>query len=87
MSNISRHSDATQVEIKIVDGIDDFRFIICDNGKGFEETEVESKNQKDAVKHYGLTNIKKRARLIGGNAGFINEEGFTIAITVKDSVR
>ena len=87
LSNISRHSDATQVEIKIVDGIDDFRFIICDNGKGFKETEVESKSQKDAVKHYGLTNIKKRAQLIGGNAGFINEGGFTIAITIKNSVR
>ena len=87
MSNISRHSDATQVEIKIVDGIDDFRFLICDNGKGFEETEVQTKNQKDAVKHYGLANIKKRARLIGGDADFINEGGFTIAVTVKDSVR
>jgi len=86
LSNISRHSDATQVEIKIVDGIDDFRFIICDNGKGFEETEVESKKLKAAVKHYGLTNIKKRAQLIDGSADFINEGGFTIAITVKDSV-
>ncbi|EEV19148.1 ATPase/histidine kinase/DNA gyrase B/HSP90 domain protein [Treponema vincentii ATCC 35580] len=87
LSNISRHSDATQVEIKFVDGIDDFRFIICDNRKGFEETEVESKKLKTAVKHYGLTNIKKRVRLIGGNADFINEGGFTIAIIVKDSVR
>ena len=87
MSNISRHSDATQVEIKIVDGIDDFRFIICDNGKGFEETEVESKKLKAAVNHYGLINIKKRAQLIGGSVDFIHEGGFTIAITVKDSVR
>ena len=87
LSNISRHSDATHVEIKIVDGIDDFRFIICDNGKGFEETEVESKKLKAAVKHYGLTNIKKRAQLIGGSVDFIHEGGFTIAITVKDSVR
>ena len=86
LSNVSRHSDATQVEIKIVDGIDDFRFIICDNGKGFEETEVESKKLKTAVKHYGLTNIKKRAQLIDGSADFINEGGFTIAITVKDSI-
>ena len=86
LSNISRHSDATQVEIKIVDGIDDFRFIICDNGKGCEETEVESKKLKTAVKHYGLTNIKKRAQLIDGSADFINEGGFTIAITIKDSV-
>ena len=86
LSNVSRHSDATQVEIKIVDGIDDFRFIICDNGKGFEETEVASKKLKTAVKHYGLTNIKKRAQLIDGSADFINEGGFTIAITVKDSI-
>jgi len=86
LSNISRHSDATQVEIKIVDGIDDFRFIICDNGKGFEKTEVESKKENVPVKHYGLTNIKKRAQLIGGNACFMYEGGFTIAITIKNSV-
>lgn len=87
LSNISRHSNATQVEIKIIDGIDDFRFIISDNGQGFEQSEVDQKNKKDSVKHYGVTNIKKRAELIGGTANFINDGGLTIAITIKNSVR
>ncbi len=87
LSNISRHSNATQVEIKIIDGIGDFRFIISDNGQGFEQSEVDQKNKKDAVKHYGVTNIKKRAELIGGTANFINDGGLTIAITIKNSVR
>ena len=49
LSNISRHADASQVEIKIIDGIDDFRLIISDNGKGFEQSEVEQKNKKDVA--------------------------------------
>lgn len=86
LSNISRHSNATQVEIKIIDGIDDFSFIICDNGKGFDVKEVEQKKKTDSVKHFGLGNIKKRVNLIGGTVDFINKGGLTIAIKIKDSV-
>ena len=35
LSNISRHANASNVEIRFVDGIDDFKFIIKDDGKGF----------------------------------------------------
>ena len=86
LSNISRHSNASQVEIKIIDGIDDFSFIICDNGKGFDVKEVEQKNKTDSVKHFGLGNIKKRVNIIGGSVDFINKGGLTIAIKIKDSV-
>lgn len=87
LSNISRHSDATEVEVKIIDGIDDFRFIISDNGRDFDESLVGTKNRTDSVKHYGLGNIKKRAELIGASVDFIHKGGFTIALTVKNSVR
>ena len=87
LSNISRHSNATKVEIKIIDAMDEFRFIISDNGKGFEQSEVDEKNKKDAIKHYGVHNIKKRAELIGGTVDFINDGGLTIAITIKNTVR
>lgn len=87
LSNIARHSDASLVEIKLIDGIDDFRFIISDNGKGFKMQEVERKKQNGNQKHYGLTNIKKRAELIGAKADFITCGGSTIAVTIKDFVR
>ena len=50
LSNISRHANAGNVEIRFVDGIDDFRFIIKDDGKGFSEEEVELKNKQSAKK-------------------------------------
>lgn len=87
LSNISRHANASNVEIRFVDGIDDFRFIIKDDGKGFSEEEVELKNKSDAKKHYGVSNIKERVELLGGTVNFIQDGGTTIAITIKDSVR
>ena len=87
LSNISRHANASNVEIRFVDGIDDFRFIIKDDGKGFSEEEVELKNKQSAKKHYGVSNIKERVELLGGTVNFISEGGTTIAITIKDSVR
>lgn len=87
LSNISRHANADNVEIRFVDGIDDFRFIIKDDGKGFSEEEVELKNRQGAKMHYGVSNIKERVELLGGTVSFISEGGTTIAITIKDSVR
>ena len=86
LSNISRHANASNVEIRFVDGIDDFRFIIKDDGKGFSEEEVELKNKQSSKKHYGVSNIKERVELLGGTVNFISEGGTTIAITIKDSV-
>lgn len=87
LSNISRHANASNVEIRFVDGIDDFKFIIKDDGKGFsEEEEVTEKNSKGGRQHYGVSNIKERVELLSGTVDFIHEGGTTIAITIKDSV-
>ncbi len=86
LSNISRHANASNVEIRFVDGIDDFKFIIKDDGKGFSEEEVTEKNSKGGRQHYGVSNIKERVELLGGTVDFIHEGGTTIAITIKDSV-
>ena len=84
LSNIARHSGATQVQIKIFDGADDFRFIITDNGKGFTMQDVEVKNSTDKIKHYGIHNIKERIQALNGQVDFINNGGTTIAIRLKN---
>ena len=86
LSNISRHANASNVEIRFIDGIDDLRFIIKDDGKGFSEEEVELKNKQSVKQHYGVSNIKERVALLGGTVDFIHEGGTTIAISIKDSV-
>lgn len=89
LSNISRHANASNVEIRFVDGIDDYHFIIKDDGIGFSEEEVYNNNLQDVKKHYGVSNIKERVKLLGGTVKFIHDEkegGATIVITIKDSV-
>lgn len=106
LSNVARHSKATKVKVKIIDLADGFRFIVSDNGGGIKATSskeilnlnadgnesprVQNDVQNDKRKHFGLENIKQRAKEMNGEAhiNFANEDGgTTVAITVKDFVR
>ncbi len=86
LSNIARHANATKVTVKFTEVIHDINFIITDNGIGFSEDEVATKNQNDSKKHYGLINIKERVQNIGGTVEFINDGGTTIAICLKNII-
>lgn len=86
LSNIARHSQATEVTVKITDLGNDFRFIISDNGIGFSQEDVNQKNESDVRTHYGLENIKERVAALGGTVDFINEGGTTIAICIKNII-
>lgn len=106
LSNIARHSKATLVKVKIVDIIEGLRFIISDNGGGKKVVSTTSTSSgqtgstttstdstikvDDGKKHFGLKNIKLRAKEMNGNAEFnFNNEygGTTIAITIPNFVR
>lgn len=85
LSNIARHSNATKVEIKFLSIGKELKFIIEDNGIGFEIEKVE--NAKTG--HYGLENIKNRVQKMNATVQFINkneEGGSTLAITIKDFI-
>ena len=59
---------------------------ISDNGVGFDLEKVEELNKSDSKKHYGVQNIIDRIQALGGNVEFINKEGTTIAITIKNII-
>lgn len=86
LSNIARHANATKVTIKFVNVMDSLKFIISDNGIGFDMDEVEKKNEEDAGSHYGVHNIQERVQQLGGTVEFLNKGGTTIAITIKDII-
>ena len=62
ISNIIKHADASVVSIEIGEINNQLYCKIQDNGKGFDTTEMV--NNKD--RGLGLSNMKKRAALIGG---------------------
>lgn len=86
LSNCSRHSDATLLTIKITDIGSLIRFVIEDNGKGFSEEDIKTK-QSDGNNHYGLANIRTRVEKLGGTVDISGKGGTTIAITIKNIVR
>ncbi|MBK7871191.1 MAG: hypothetical protein IPJ74_11185 [Saprospiraceae bacterium] len=58
INNVSKYADCSQVELRIDLIMNQLKMIITDNGKGFNEQEVEL--------GYGLSNMRKRAEEIGG---------------------
>lgn len=71
MTNTVRHSHASlmSIEISIEEKIE---FSISDNGIGFNELQL----------GYGLTGMKERIELIGGQITFSSEHGFTVRGTI-----
>ncbi len=87
LSNIARHSNAAKITVKILPVLSDFKFLIIDDGMGIKDSQTKSENEK--VAHYGLENIKTRAKEIGAKVEFIQNEqgGCTVAITIKNIIR
>ena len=86
LSNCSRHSEASLLTIKITDIGSLIRFVIEDNGKGFSEEVIKTK-ESDGNNHYGLANIRTRVEKLGGTVEISGKGGTTIAITIKNIVR
>jgi ligand-binding sensor domain-containing protein/signal transduction histidine kinase len=66
LTNILKHSGATQAKVGMV--INDTRFTInlSDNGKGFDLAAQESKSESPATAGDGLVNMRRRLAEIGG---------------------
>ena len=60
LSNIIRHSQATEYNIQLLYSEDNFKIYISDNGKGFK---IENVNKN---KNYGLLNISERIKALNG---------------------
>ena len=86
ISNILKHSDATEAEVKLRRDGRKVRLVIKDNGKGFI-----SDSTKPAEVHrrgFGLTGISERARMMGGKETVYSVPGkgttITVTITLQD---
>ncbi len=60
LTNVAKHSAARSLNISVEIRGNAFQIIIIDDGKGFDVSEPHEN-------HYGIINMKERARLIGAN--------------------
>lgn len=82
LNNVSKYSNATQVNIIVTYNKDNIELIIEDNGIGFDINEVSKNNSKS--KGLGLSIMKERVVLLGGKIDIKSQlhEGTTFVIKV-----
>lgn len=79
INNIAKHSEATEVFVNITESGDNLIISISDNGKGFNEKEIEAGN--------GLANMRSRAEKIGGALQISSEKGKGTMIKLQTPIR
>jgi signal transduction histidine kinase len=65
LNNISKHSDATEVTLSLVNNGKTLALLIRDNGKGFDMGQLLEKKRKDPS--LGLESMQERVELSGGS--------------------
>jgi len=87
LSNIARHANASEVRVRITDVGGEMRLCVSDNGTGFpaEMASGQASGGKGTQRaHWGLTTIRERVENMCGTVEFINNEGTTVAIRIKN---
>ncbi len=77
MTNVMRHAQATQVDIKLEKENGELESTIRDNGRGITAAE-----QSDRLS-LGLLGMRERASLIGGRVDIANSEGKGTVVTLR----
>jgi signal transduction histidine kinase len=73
LSNAVRHSQARVIEVKAIGADNHLQLIIRDDGRGFKP---------DALRGYGLRNMRDRARLLGGEVTIDSKPGKGTGVTL-----
>ena len=81
LTNVARHSAATEVEVKLEPDADEIILCVADNGRGMHDIE------RVAVESLGLLGITERVKLLGGNVSFssIEERGTTVVVRLPQN--
>jgi signal transduction histidine kinase len=81
LTNVARHSAATEVEVKLEPDADEIILCVADNGRGMHDIE------RVAVESLGLLGITERVKLLGGNVSFssLEERGTTVVVRLPQN--
>ena len=91
LSNVMRHSNADSVKILLREHPALYQLCIEDNGtpgNGIPDiqTEADINKEKNTSGGMGLSNIRDRAKALGGTVQITQENGFRIFVTIPKSV-
>lgn len=78
ITNVARHSNATEVKISLIQRNGYLEMEVKDNGRGIREAEIKS------TKSFGLIGMKERTLLLGGDFHIsgVQDEGTTVTLRV-----
>jgi len=79
LTNVARHSEATQVRVKLHSGDDEIRLTVADNGKGFQWPAA----GQSMTQSLGMTGMRARARAVGGVFEVVAPEGKGVSIEAR----
>ncbi len=77
LSNVARHAQATQVEIKVREVGNHLLLTVRDDGRGFEPSKFREPTS------FGLHNMHQRAIQLSGTLTIESEEGHGTTLTVQ----
>jgi signal transduction histidine kinase/FixJ family two-component response regulator len=73
LNNIAKHAKADQVHITARRNDNYFKFLVKDNGQGFDSRVLD--NSEGTEKGLGLASIRERMRFLGGNFEILSQPG------------
>ena len=77
LTNVSRHSDASRVEVEFHHGDEEINLSIGDNGRGLPEGHIVSPTS------YGMRSMFERVEQLGGRIKFDSPPGSGLRVTVR----
>jgi len=77
LTNITRHANATKVQVILTKHADRLEMRVSDNGKGIEDREILE------PKSFGIIGMRERVHYLGGNLNISgNSNGTTVEVTI-----
>ncbi|MBI4126529.1 MAG: PAS domain-containing sensor histidine kinase, partial [Deltaproteobacteria bacterium] len=77
LTNITRHAEATKVDVELKKTEETLILRVHDNGKGVTEAELERANS------LGVIGMRERAHLVGGKIDFVGKPGKGTTVTLQ----
>ncbi|MHB8918373.1 MAG: GAF domain-containing sensor histidine kinase [Desulfocucumaceae bacterium] len=83
INNVTKHSQATKVQVMFISGQEQTVLVVKDNGIGFDQARLA--NQDTPGNHLGLASIHERVLQLGGTCQIDSRPGWGTSVTIRVS--